>query len=679
MTTDNINDKFPAYGQFFLCQAELFGQLNYNQVFMYLFNEHLKLQRQKKPTMFPVSVRTISRNCKVGRNTAKETLSLFNNIGLISLNESACVVNADYFFSVVVLYYNADTQTKEQISQAFLAGDKKTLLTLGYAEKSLDMQMMSGGIMYQSVPSGSNQSQVAPTDTRWLSPEPLGTHENQMAPTNTTKIAKLCSHWSQVAPTRAYFDSKNDFIEHLSECFGNTENINHIRKIANFSWNDENNEVDMDIIAAFMKIGMDSIINICKNSTDWVALTRAGGGSHQSQGYALIGARGGSGGSHSNKYNKENKEMNERSSLIEDEHKDYLGVFGKVNSDLISQSQFEKDEEEDNEDSNRYQKASERNEKREAFRKSLNPYRDKPYFQSSEMLDIASDPAQCSESCYKLFLYNFWFEVYNQIVDVKEQENNDDDETSSFNSEDFLLDDIDGEIVSDEVLMECIRTASNYTIENINDGHIDGDNGAIEVNCELVDIDFNHIFDWQHATTKEGDKAHIVSFSNIRNIEADDVVEQKPSPDAKQGKRERNRQDKAYCQALRTADNSQLTKMEQAMKSFMESYVIFGERGNVEWCLDSQGNKICDNYVPGEETPRKVIPWHQFQPWIHTLRELGIVPEHFYAMFNTQPNFKEGMELDLRRVNNIFSYQKSMEWHKKHSIESRIEIETPSK
>lgn len=309
---------------------------------------------------------------------------------------------------------------------------------------------------------------------------------------------------------------------------------------------------------------------------------------------------------------------------------------------------------------------------REAFRKSLNPYRDKPYFQPSVMLDIASDPTQCIESCYKLFLYNFWFEVYNQIVDEKEQENNDDEETASFNSEEFLLDDLDGEILPDDILRECIRTASNYTIENIKDGHIDGDNGMVEVNCEVVDIDFNHIFDWQGAATKDGNKAHIISFSGIRNIEADDVIEQKPSPDVKQGKRERNRQDKSYCQALMVMDGSQLTKMEQAMKSFMETFIVFGERGNIEWCLDNQGNKICDNYVPGEETPLKVIPWHQFQTWKHTLRELGIVPEDFYALFNTQPNFKDGMELDLRRVNNIFSYQRSMEWHKNMALRVKL-------
>lgn len=391
-----------------------------------------------------------------------------------------------------------------------------------------------------------------------------------------------------------------------------------------------------------------------------------------------------------NKYinKQENKQANEVSLLYKGENKeedfeegqkDYLGVFGKVNSDLISQSQSEKDEEEDNEDSSRYQKTSERNERREVFRKSLNPYRDKPYFQPSTMLDIASDPTLCTESCYRLFLYNFWFEVYNQVVDEKEQDNNDDNETPSFNSEEFLLDDLDGEIISDDVLKECIRTASNYTIENINDGHIENNNGTVEVNCEVSDINFNHIFDWKKATTSDGANGRVISFSNIRNIEADDVVEQKPSPDIKQSKRERNRQDREYCQALRETDNSQLTEMEQAMKSFMETFIMFGERGNIEWCLDSQGSRICENCVPGEETPRKVIPWHQLQPWIHTtLRKLGIVPEHFYALFNTHPNFKEGMELDLRRINNVFSYQKAMEWHKKQGFESRIEITTPS-
>lgn len=690
MTAHTNNDKSPAYGQFFHCQTQLFGQLNYDRIFTYLFNEHLKLERLKKPTAFHISTNMISKCCKVGRNTVNEALRLFVNMGLISINDFVCMVNKDYFYSVVVLFNSSSIEKKKRISESFLMGDRQTLEELGLRNLKLDIALLAGAALLQQkqpcsgennlVPTDttllspeqhcSNQNKVAPTDTRLFSSEHTCSHQNNLALTGATKIAQICSHWSNLALTRTYFNSKEELKNLLCTIIESRKNQDLLDKVTDFCWNGGKIAFDWDVVAFFVEIGMKTVEKSC---SDW-----SNGLLSPEQGGALVGTGGCSGESNSNKYNKENKEINERSSLIEENNKDYLGVFGKVNSDLISQSQSENDEEEDYEDSSHFENTSERNEKREAFRKSLNPYRDKPYFQSSEMLDIASDPTQCSKSCYKLFLYNFWFEVYNQIVDEKEQENNDDEETASFNSEEFLLDDLDGEILSDDILRECIRTASNYTIENIKDGHIDGDNGTVEVNCEVVDIDFNHIFDWQGAATKDGNKAHIISFSGIRNIEADDVIEQKPSPDVKQGKRERNRQDKSYCQALMAIDGSQLTKMEQAMKSFMETFIMFGERGNIEWCLDNQGNKICDNYVPGEETPRKVIPWHQFQTWKHTLRELDIVPEDFYALFNTQPNFKDGMELDLRRVNNIFSYQRSMEWHKKHGFESKIEIETPN-
>lgn len=671
MTTNISNDKAPAYGQFFHCQTQLFGQLNYDRIFTYLFNEHLKLERLKRPTAFHISTNMISKCCKVGRNTVNEALQLFISMGLISINDSLCVVNKDYFYSVVVLFNNANSENKKRISDSFLEGNKQALKELGLNHIQLDTTALAGTTLFPSEQPCSHQNNTALTDTILLSPEQSCSHQSNLALTGATKIAQICSHWSNVALTRTYFNGKEELKNLLCTIVEPQKNQDLLDKVADFCWNGGKITVDWDVVAFFAEIGMKTVEKRC---SDW-----NNGLLSPEQGGVLVRAGGCSGESNSNKYNKENKEINERSSLIEENNKDYLGVFGKVNSDLISQSEFEKDKDEDDEDSSHSEKTSGRNERREAFRKHLNPYRDKPYFQPSIMLDIASDPTLCSESCYKLFLYNFWFEVYNQIVDAKEQENSDDDETPSFNSEEFLLDDIDGEIMPDDILRECIRTASNYTIENIKDGHIDGDNGTIGVNCELVDIDFNHIFDWQHTTTKDGDKAHIISFSNIRNIEADDVVEHKPSPDSKQDKRERNRQDKLYCQALRATGNSQLTKMEQAMKSFMETFIVFDEWGHIEWCLDGRGEKILDNCVPGEETPYKVIAWHHFQTWKHILRELDIEPNDFYTLFNTQPNFKEGMELDLRRANNIFSYQKAMEWNKKHGFESKIEIETPSK
>lgn len=606
----------------------------------------------------------------MNRKIIPSHLEALKSMGVISLTEKSCAVNVDYFIGVATLYTQQKTLAlKEEVGKAFRNHDLTKLSALGLDTSGNGNQILLS--MKGSLPINDNSWADLPTVSK-------STHDEYKYPQWVDKdTVSKSTHKDQLFKAISdNFHSKSEYIYSLCVNMP-TENAKiYAQQLGDYVFDGKELEG-----AAVDKVVYGLLGEILSSS--WVdLLTSVGRYGHES-GKKWVDM------DTVNKYinKQENKQANEVSLLYKGENKeedfeegqkDYLGVFGKVNSDLISQSLSENNEDDDSGDHNRSEKDSKRNEMREAFRKSLNPYRDKPYFQPSVMLDIASDPTQCIESCYKLFLYNFWFEVYNQIVDEKEQENNDDEETASFNSEEFLLDDLDGEILSDDILRECIRTASNYTIENIKDGHIDGDNGMVEVNCEVVDIDFNHIFDWQGTATKDGNKAHIISFSGIRNIEADDVIEQKPSPDVKQGKRERNRQDKSYCQALMVMDGSQLTKMEQAMKSFMETFIVFGERGNIEWCLDNQGNKICDNYVPGEETPLKVIPWHQFQTWKHTLRELGIVPEDFYALFNTQLNFKDGMELDLRRVNNIFSYQRSMEWHKKHGFESKVEIETPS-
>ncbi len=666
-----MNTVIIPYGHYYYCIWPLFQNMARGILFTHLLSKHITMIRAGEMPIITIQGKTIGYLTGMNRKIIPSHLEALKSMGVISLTEKSCAVNVDYFIGVATLYTQQKTLAlKEEVGKAFRKHDLTKLSELGLDTSGNGNQILLS--MKGSLPINDSSWADLPTVSK-------SAHDEYKYPQWVDKdTVSKSTHKNQLFKAISdNFHSKSEYIYSLCVNMP-TENAKiYAQQLGDYVFDGKELEG-----AAVDKVVYGLLGEILSSS--WVDLfTSVGRYGHES-GKKWVDM------DTVNKYinKQENKQANEVSLLYKGENKeedfeegqkDYLGVFGKVNSDLISQSQSEKDEEEDNEDSSRYQKTSERNERREAFRKSLNPYRDKPYFQPSTILDIASDPTLCTESCYRLFLYNFWFEVYNQVVDGKEQGNSDDDETPSFNSEEFLLDDLDGEIISDDVLKECIRTASNYTIENINDGHIESDNETVEVNCEVSDINFNHIFDWKKATTSDGANGRVISFSNIRNIEADDVVEQKPSPDIKQSKRERNRQDREYCQALRETDNSQLTEMEQAMKSFMETFIMFGERGNIEWCLDSQGNRICENCVPGEETPRKVIPWHQLQPWIHTtLRELGIVPEHFYALFNTHPNFKEGMELDLRRINNVFSYQKAMEWHKKQGFESRIEITTPS-
>lgn len=149
MTAHTNNDKSPAYGQFFHCQTQLFGQLNYDRIFTYLFNEHLKLERLKKPTAFHISTNMISKCCKVGRNTVNEALRLFVNMGLISINDFVCMVNKDYFYSVVVLFNSSSIEKKKRISESFLKGDRQTLEELGLRNLKLDIALLAGAALLQ--------------------------------------------------------------------------------------------------------------------------------------------------------------------------------------------------------------------------------------------------------------------------------------------------------------------------------------------------------------------------------------------------------------------------------------------------------------------------------------------------------------------------------------------------
>lgn len=706
MTTDSIN-KIPSYGQFFNCQTQLFGRLNYDRIFAYLFNEHLRLERIKKPTSFHVSYSAISNCCKVGRQTVYDTLQFLDEIGVISLDNSICNVDKDYFFSVVVLFDASDSETKKKIAKSFINGDKKGLVELGLQPLSLETNLLAGSLMPSSEQSVlyktkcSMQNKVSCTGQSALhktncpvQDKVFSSEQNVLDKTNCPvqdsipyefieKMTEMCSRWNSIAPIKTYFKSQEAFVDKFFGCSCTKNDVVLLQELTKNGYEVDENEINWDLMAVFMRIGMETVINTCLEEDSEVSCTRQSGVLYKTVGCLVQDTV-----INNNKEEKGNEQANEVSLLYKGENKeeyfeegqkDYLGVFGKVNSDLIFQSQSEKDEEEDNEDFNRSEKASERNKRSKAFREYINPCRNKPYYKEEELSDFLENYEDCTSSPVKFWLWLVFDEMIAYYSSIKYPD--DADETDEYGeatdegTPDIFIKELEGFRIDQNTLAGYMDKFYKDIHKAYQDGKYVFTSGdkvelpKIEVKDFYDQLPF--IFDWKEVIDEFGKKCMIVSLNKVRDIEASNISQIDTSM-SKESVRTRNRQNRAYTKAIREADNSQLSNMEKAMRSFAETFVLFNEDGDIYWTTDGMGNRSNDISIPGQETPDKMVAWRFIQPWLHTLREIGVAKEDFFDMLNTKNTYKEGTTIDLRFVNGLFSYQKSKQWHETNQIEDGV-------
>lgn len=679
MSDPETTMKIPAYGQFFHCQTELFGQLNYDRIFTYLFNEHLRLERLGKPTAFNIAVSAISTHCKVGRQTVYDALKLFDKIGLVVLNGSVCNVNKDYFYSVVVLFSNANAETRQQISQSFMTGDKKALRKLGLLSESIDASVLSGTIMSQSERIVLMKTKCSTQDNSFSSEQNVldktnCLDENNIDHKSLSEMAEMCSRWNNIDPIKTNFKSKKDFIDRFSGEDCTDIDLAVLQNIARYGWDCNSTTLNWGLLTAFARIGLETVVHSCLDEDKGLSCTRQSGVLMKTVGCLVQDTV--------NKYKerkKENEGTSEASSLYrgrKDESEEKPSIsFGMVNPDIIFQSPEKEDEE--GEDEN-FQKSSERQKRREALRKAMNPYRNKPYYSKQELSAFLVSPILAAESPVKQCLWLFWDGIYRQYeaeryVEVPADEYGELIEEAT----EYRPQDTEGFIITKEDAMRCLLMAYEDMKQNLKKGYLtfnDGDKeGEIEIKQQEFD-DFlpsiEHILDWETVENIEGKESWKVSLNTVRNIEADDVS-QISSSMTKEEKQLRARQDRAYNVGLLNAEQSQLSDLEKVMRRFLKELVDMDEEGyGIKTCYNLQHLPMDGKYVAG----------HTMKPWCVKVtgefESVGV--QDFYDVLNAKEVYKDGMDLDLRCVNTPFSYRKSLRWHQMHGMKSSLLDEIPS-
>lgn len=668
------------YGQFYRCHFVLFKNLVRDVLFMHLLNEHMALVRTGKEPIVSVQSKKLESATGINRGIIPHHLSILDSMGVIKLAEGSCIVKADYFVSIVTLYHQQETsELRNDVCNAFRNHDLVKLQELG-------LRITNNG----------NEELMSLTGSP--------TQENSCVHINTMSINKhnvdISTECGYIDIVSMYkhksnffqlltdaFSSKNDYIYTLCR-YINTQNAHkYVQEIAEYVFDNKSASIeDLDEaiygllgeIMSFLCLHIDTGVSIHKHKTnetcryiDTVNKYINKQKNEQANEVSLL-------------YKGENKNE-EDDENFEEGQKDYLGFFGKVNSDLISQPLSEKDEEDDNEDFNRSEKASERHEKSKAFRESVNPCRNKPYYKEEELSDFLENYEDCTSSQVKFWLWLVFDEMVAYYSSIKYPDDSDDtDEYGEATDEDMpdvFIKDLEGFLIDSDILTSYMDKFYREICKAYQDGKYVFTTGD-KIELPKMEVEDFHdqlpfIFDWKKVVDEFGKKCMVVSLKKVRDIEATNISQIDTSM-SKESVRTRNRQNRAYTKAIRETDDSQLSNIEKAMKSFAETFVLFNEDGDIYWTTDGMGNRSNDISIPGQETPDKMVAWRFIQPWLHTLGELGITKEDFFDMLNTKNTYKEGTTIDLRFINGLFSYQKSKQWHEINQIEDGVWQRIPS-
>ena len=297
-----------------------------------------------------------------------------------------------------------------------------------------------------------------------------------------------------------------------------------------------------------------------------------------------------------------------------------------------------------------------------------NPYRNKPYFPEEAVKKITSIEGLEEEgykSPVKLFMFNFWGGLYDQYYLEYIEPNLPVDEYGN-QMQGELQNDLDmlGHLVPVEDMARLVAQAWSETVDQIECGFIEFEDGKVTLEIdEVPDVRFGSLVDWKLTENVNEHPAFIISLNGFRNIEATDATEVKV-PRSKEEKRAFNRTNRHFLACVMQMENSQLTPMEQAAKSFAEHYLRVDEYYNVCGFMNGQGLEAhTDNILPG---------W-MMQTWLPTLFELGVNREDFYRILNVPDGYKHGA--DYRKLNSIFVYEEVKRWNEMKGFQSQIDQE----
>ncbi len=273
---------------------------------------------------------------------------------------------------------------------------------------------------------------------------------------------------------------------------------------------------------------------------------------------------------------------------------------------------------------------------------------------------------ECVKSPAKLFYFNLWGSIFDWYLDelLETLPTGEHGESLSDNPGNGF--DVLGYIIPEVRLQSFVRDAIEETRGQFEKGEVQFENGSVPVEFKGIpdDIKFECLIDWRCVEDINKQPGYVVSLEGFRNIEAKDATEIK-KPKTKEEVKAFNRKNRQFIAAVVNMDDSQLTPMERAIKTFAGDFLRMDEYYHVEGFMNGRGYPMMENLLPG----------YLIKPWMLKMsNELEVSQEDFYKTLNQRGGYKDGANLSFMAT--TFDYQEVKRWNEMNGFQSHISEET---
>lgn len=343
----------------------------------------------------------------------------------------------------------------------------------------------------------------------------------------------------------------------------------------------------------------------------------------------------------------------ENENFQEDIQKGFEG-FGKV--EILD---LDKPSEEIEEDFMEIEDISQQTLKRaERSMRSRNSYRNKPFIKVERIKEIVDCLDEVVKSPVDFFLYQFWWGIFDLYCDHYHPSTKIDEEGEVVD-ESQLSDwkEMIGAALPQDEIYSLAQNVYEDMLGAIEQGkYVYGDDNEWEVRFGFTTFqDFNpyEIFQWSPCTMQDKSVPALkVAIDRFYDIEANDVF-----TSSKGDKRAKNSQNKKLISLILSADDSSLTPIESAIKSFYRDFVVPGEENIINEFTDGKGTTLESGGG---------LPDHLLKPWCYSLPSVGY--NEFTGVLNGKYKPCDG----VHKKAYIFSAENVVEWNERNGYINTI-------
>lgn len=358
-------------------------------------------------------------------------------------------------------------------------------------------------------------------------------------------------------------------------------------------------------------------------------------------------------------YNKRDEQQ--KNEVIEDSDEDYsrdiqkgFEGFGKV--EVID---FDKPSEDIKEDSEEIEELSQQNLKRaERSMRARNSYRNKPFIKVERVKEIVDCLDEVVKSPVDFFLYQFWWGIFDLYCDHYhpssriDEEGEVEEEPQSTDWKEMI-----GAALPQDEIYSLAQNIYEDMVGAVEQGkYVYGDSNEWEVKFGFKTFqDFNpyEIFQWTPCTMQDKSVPALrVAIDRFYDIEANDVFT------ASRGdKKTKSSQNKKLISLILSANDSSLSPMEIAIKTFYRDFVISGEENVIDEFTDGRGTALESGGG---------LPDHLLKPWCYNLSSVGY--NEFTGVLCSKYKPCDG----VHKKAYIFSAENVVEWNERNSYTDTI-------